>query len=135
MLAFLDLLSFVWTGQGGGGAPGTPAPSQLWDIEVCTPVQTQATKSTNPIPHHTMSFPRLVNEEATPVTPAEATTPYFVGNRNTFQTPNARSPMTPRVSQRLVESLNLVLMDEEGEAQSSEASPRRQIPRDLRPQS
>ena len=32
--------------------------------------------------------------------------------------------MTPGVSQRLLDSLNLVLMDEEGETQSSRPSPR-----------
>ena len=65
-------------------------------------------------------FGRPAGELATPATVA---TPYFVGNSNTFRTPPGASPLAPRVSQQLLESLNLVLLDEGGLGYSTGDSP------------
>ena len=71
-----------------------------------------------------LPFPRLASAEATPATPTEVATPHFVGNRNTFDTPPNRSPMASQVSQWLLESLNLMLMDDGEGDDSREESPR-----------
>ena len=57
-------------------------------------------------------------------TAVAVTTPYFVGTRNTFQTPPGASPLNPRVSMRLLESLNLALMEEAEDHSSGPTTPR-----------
>ena len=88
----------------------------LWDIEVCTPVQmAKQPRLQTPV---RISLPRIrkPGDMATPPSPDQAVTPYYVGPvRNTFRTPQQRSPMTPRVSQRVLETLELVMMEDPGE--------------------
>ena len=54
--------------------------------------------------------------------------PHFVGQaRNTFGTPHTRSRMSPKVSQRLLESLNLVLIADDEEPSVSTGTPRSDV--------
>ena len=77
-------------------------------------VDAQTTADSNPPHISPQQFRRPAGELATPATPAAVATPYFVGNCNTFHMPLGASPLSSWVSQRLLESLNLVLMDKGG---------------------
>ena len=92
----------------------------MWDIEVCPLVQVTKQQLVHTPVH--ISLPRIRNpagEMATPSTPVTTAKLYLVGSAcNSFRTPQQRSPLTPRVSQRLLESLDLVLMDDVGEPSS-----------------
>ena len=96
--------------------PSRPRQSPLWDIEVCIPTHVlKRQRLHTPIPFSVTRMPRQEGPESTPVALTQTATPHYVGpTRNTFQTPQHQLPMSPRVSQRPLESLNLVMMDEEG---------------------
>ena len=98
----------------GQRPPPPPPASPLWYIEVCTPVQqAKRPKLHTPVYSSLVRMPWPAGEAATPVTPSRAVTSYHVGPvRNTFHTLQTRSLMTPSVSMRVVESRNLIPMDE-----------------------
>ena len=76
----------------------------------------EATTNANPRAYLPPTHPETGRGHGTPPSPDGAVTPYYVGPvRNTFRTPQQRSPLTPRVSQRLLETLALVVMDDSGE--------------------
>ena len=112
--ATVHTIKTKWEGR-ADVSPGHPPLSPLWDIAVCTPTQ-QAKRPRLQTPLHLslVCMPRPAGEEATPSSQAGAVTPYCVGiMRNTFHTP--QSPMTPRVSMRLLDALKLVPMEESRE--------------------
>ena len=104
--------------------PSTPAksqplsPTQLWDIEFCTPVQvTKRARVPTPesaIPWSIVRPSRMGSTGKTPLTCRRATTPYQVGPAcTTFHTPQPLSPMSPQASVQLLTSLELVAMEAE----------------------
>ena len=100
--------------------------SPLWDIEVCTAVQLIKRRRLHTPLHYTpVPAPKPTEGTATPITLAPVATQHFVGPaRVTFHTPQTRLPVSPRVSQRLLDSLNLVLMEDEEESSVHLGSPR-----------
>ena len=99
---------------GGDRAHPPPPASPLWDIEVCTPVlRMKRPRLHTPIHLSLVKMPRPVGEAEMPATPSWAVTPYQIGPvRMTLRTPQGRSPMSPRVSLRPLDILNLIPMDD-----------------------
>ena len=94
--------------------PSTAIP--LWYIEVFT--RTQVSEKTAPAytdPLLYGSYAATGGAKTNPHCSYSGATSHYVGpTRNAFETLQHRSPMSPRVFQRLLESLILLMMDEEG---------------------
>ena len=109
-----------------GIAPSSPPlpASPLWDIEVCTPVRAlKRQRLHTPAPFSALRAPKPEGPDATPREVVQVATPHYVGPVHmNFHTPQTRSPMTPRVSQRLLESLELVLMEDDSDGALSARS-------------
>ena len=95
------------------GLHPTP-PTPLWDIEICTPAQTQK-KARYIAAGHSHPFQPARHREGADHTPAVGSlvhTLYRVGPvRNTFRTPQSKSPLSPQASRQLRASLELVAME------------------------
>ena len=99
--------------------PLMPAPSkhilsQLWDIEVCTPVETaKRLRLHTPLHLSLVRMPQPIGAEAAPLTPVNAKTAYFVGSsQNTFRNPLQCALISPRVSVQLLKSLKSAQMED-----------------------
>ena len=85
---------------------------------------TQEAKDADPPPLHAATVSMAGKRGGDASHAGDSSNPLFRGNPKYLPNPPGPSPMAPRVSMRLLDSLNLALMDDGEGCSSGEASPR-----------